>query len=138
MREPFKKLYKEFKLLNAFAIINDVAIQELMKDFNSMFFLDKDCQMIKENLELMINETHLKGDKKLLYRLSEDLIDVYAQLFLKGNKVKAVRELEARKSISIKNAIITSFFTGGSFYAIFMLISLLAFVFNQDEYRAHI
>ena len=36
------KLYKEVKWLNAFAIITDVAAQELMKDFDSLFFLEKD------------------------------------------------------------------------------------------------
>lgn len=55
MRRPFKQLYKECKWLNAYAIINDVAIQELMKDFESMFFLEKDCSILKENIKSLID-----------------------------------------------------------------------------------
>lgn len=101
IKRPFQKLYKEFKLLNAFAIINDVAIQELLKDFDKTFFLSEDCQILRHNIDLMINEMHFKKDKKILFRLSEDLTVFYSQLFTNGNRKKAVKELDVRPAISL-------------------------------------
>lgn len=114
MRRPFVKLYKELKWLNAFAIITDVAIQELMKDFDNLYFLEKDSQILKESIEILINETRMKKDHKLLYNVSQDIVEAYANLFNDGNKVKALKELDARKSVSVENAIVLSFFGGGS------------------------
>jgi hypothetical protein len=114
MRRPFVKLYKEFKWLNAFAIITDVAAQELMKDFDSLFFLEKDSQILKENIEMLINETRMKKDHQLLYGISQDIVETYSNLFTDGNKAKAQKELDARKSISLQNAVVLSFFGGGS------------------------
>lgn len=49
----------------------------------------------------MINELHLKVDKKLLFKASEDLVEVYSKLFTKGNRVKALKDLDVRKTISL-------------------------------------
>lgn len=138
IRRPFIKLYKDFKLLNSFAIINDVAIQELLKDFDSMFFMHKECQIVKKNIEQMINETHLKRDKVLLFRASEDLVEVYSQLFTKGNRERALRELDVRKTISVQNAIILSYFSGSSTYALFMLVSFLVVMVDETDYEREI
>lgn len=40
IRRPFIKLYQELKWLNAFAIINEVAVQEVLKDLDSVYFTD--------------------------------------------------------------------------------------------------
>lgn len=123
--------------MNAFAIINDVAIQELLKDFNSTFFLEKESQIIKHNIEQIINETHFKKDKKLLFRLSEDLVSAFAQLFTNGNKDKALRQLDVRKTISQQNAVVISYFSGATTYAFFMLV-VLFIVLSRTEFKREV
>lgn len=65
MRRPFKKIYKEFKWLNAFAIINYVAMQEILKDFENLFFMSPQCQVLKANLECIVNNTDIKHNHHL-------------------------------------------------------------------------
>lgn len=55
-----------------------------------------------------------KTDKNLLFKLSEDIVDVYSSLFTKGNKKKALKELDDHPTITLENAVVLAFFSGGS------------------------
>ena len=54
-----------------------------------------DCQIIRQNIEQIINETRMKRDKKFLVKMSDDMTDVYAILFCNDNHKKATEELNS-------------------------------------------
>lgn len=96
IRRPFVKLYKEFKWLNAFAIINDVAIQETLKNFDQHYFISNKCSLLRHNLESIAHGTRMHKDHKVLIKVSENIVEVYANLFFGGNLGKAKKEIDAK------------------------------------------
>ena len=75
-----------------------------------------------------------KTDKKLLFKLSEDIVDVYSTLFTKGNKKKALKELDDHPTITLENAVVLAFFSGGSTVQIAMFMSIAFFILRRAEY----
>ena len=137
IRRPFKRLYKEFKWLNAYAIINDVAVQEILKDLDTKFFVQQDCPLLRKNLESILSNSQLKHNH-FIFHVSEDILNIYSNLFFKGNLRKAKKNIDSQKNISFKNAIILSFFTGGSIIQLCMWVSFILIVQESLDDDLHL
>lgn len=91
----------------------------------------KNQQILKQNLITVVENTKMKTGNRVIFRATQDLIDVYASLFTKNDLKRAKKELEAQQNISLKNAIILSLFSGGSIVQILMLIFFFVGVHRQ-------
>lgn len=92
---------------------------------NRELFLEHDCNLLEKNLLSIFDATQMKRNSYIA-KLHEDIVEVFAHLFLDGNKKKALAILEAEKEITQSQFMWISMFTGGS---ITQVLTILFFVF---------
>ena len=96
----FQRIYDEAKWLNAFAIINYVAAQKIVKKLTKkMTQIGYEQNIISHNLEQILSMTEFKKNR-FIFRFSEDIVEMYAILIEGGDKVKALRNLNKIPEIS--------------------------------------
>ena len=96
----FQRIYDEAKWLNAFAIINYVAAQKIIKKLTKkMTQIGYEQNIISHNLEQILSMTEFKKNR-FIFRFSEDIVEMYAILIEGGDKVKALRNLNKIPEIS--------------------------------------
>ena len=90
-RRGFLDLYKHFKWLNAYALINELAMQKILKKFMKNYFENKD-NIIDKNLTQLIKSKRLSHRKQLHFAI-DDMLDFFSTHFTK-NKQEARQVLE--------------------------------------------
>jgi len=113
------------KWLNAFAIINEIAANKILKKFMKEHFQLKDNTLDKNVLELLKNMEFCS--RRNISPLMQDYKVVYSKFFTDSNLKKAKNALDGETSIVTKNdLLVISLFSGGIvvliLYMIFYLI----------------
>ena len=85
-------LYSHLKWLNAFAVINEIAMQKILKKFVKTHFNLKD-NVVDKGLLLYIQNKQMIHRENLHY-LIHDIKLFYAEFFTEGNLKDAVKSLE--------------------------------------------
>jgi hypothetical protein len=129
-------MYTQMKWLNAFAVINELAMQKILKKFIKEHFEIKD-NLIDKNLTEFIKSKDFANRSTLHYAI-DDMFTFFAMHFTGNNKLKSKRMLESvGAEMRRKDAILISFFGGAS--SIMVLLALF-FMFTdssdgQDDYE---
>jgi len=117
------------KWLNAYAVINELAMQKILKKFVKEHFELKD-NVIDKNLTAFIKSKEFANRAKLHYAI-DDMFTFFAEHFTGNNKAKSKKMLESvGAEMRRKDAILISFFGGAS--AIMVLFGLF-FLFTKSS-----
>lgn len=120
----FMNVYQNLKWLNAYATINQIAMQKILKKFVKEHFQLKD-NVIDKNLLAFINQKDFAHRNQLQYVI-QDLRFFYAQNFTGGNEYNAKLTLEKfNMQMRRKDALIIMFFLGASLIMILFGIFFL-------------
>jgi hypothetical protein len=88
----FVELYQRIKWLNAFAIINEIALQKCLQKFTKDFFEINDNVLEKKLLVNLKTKTFVSRTQ--LSHINEDLNIFFAQHFADGSRTLAKRMLD--------------------------------------------
>lgn len=135
-KRAYVKLYREIKWLNAYAIINEIASQKILKKYKKVYFEMKD-NIIDKNLQVMLSEFHF-CKRNQFKQLQKEFNKVIARFFTINNSLREAQIILNGDSnlMNRRDLCIISFFGGA---IIFTLIVLIVFIslhpesFNNDN-----
>lgn len=142
MERPFKEIYIRLKWLNHFAMCNVMAVEYVLKEFNSSVFMaNPEFNILIKNFEDILANTQLKRNEDIelsfLDDLCRDIVNFYATMFTNDDKKKARKILDQHDSISSETYTHFSFYLGGCIFMSLLLI--INQIFNSIErYAFHI
>ena len=87
-KRAFEKVYTQIKWLNAYAIINNIAAQKILKKFTKNTFNMKDNILDKNLLYHIFNDFKFTNRDSMI-PISNDIKTVYARYFCDNNLNKA-------------------------------------------------
>jgi len=123
------------KWLNAFAIINEIAANKILKKFMKEHFKLKDNIIDKIVLRMLDDLEFVKRSN--INPVSKDIKTVYAKLFHKGNLKKASDSLEGETGgINKRDLAILSGFTGAVIMMIFYIC--IYCVYHGDSFNTSV
>ena len=96
---PWIRIYQEMKWLNAFAITNDLALQKVLKAFNSTVFIEGGSNLLAKNIKSIFEATEM-AQNSFITQMHNDITDAFAHLYTKGNKEEARKILDAQQEIT--------------------------------------
>jgi hypothetical protein len=112
-RRSFTQIYQHLKWLNAFALINEIAMQKIIKKFMKVHFELSD-NVIDKKLRAYIESKNFSHRSELQHTI-EDLKYFFAQNFTNGSESKARDILDAHnRQIRKNDLIMVCLFGGGS------------------------
>lgn len=116
----FIDLYQQLKWLNAYSVINGLAMQKILKKFIKENFEIKDNVIDKNIKEMLAQLSFSKRDQ--LHFAIDDMLEFFAAHFSKdGNKETSKRLLERHNTeMRRKDAILIAFFLGVSTVLVLM------------------
>jgi len=128
-RRVFIELYQHMKWLNAYSVINEIAMQKILKKFVKEHFEIKD-NVIDKNLTEFIKSRQF-FHRKQLHFLIDDLFSFFAHHFTDDNKLKSKKVLEQHNTeMRRKDAMQISFFGGATMV---MVIAGCFFLFTKSS-----
>jgi len=134
----FQETFRELKWLNAYAKLNYVASQKILKKFMKNFFVNNK-NIIDQKINMYIESLGFYSRQEVVDQLHY-ITEWYANEFEKGNLGKAIRDLDPHQSqIRTKDAAQISYFSG----MITVLLPLMLFLYgidssNPKEYDDHL
>lgn len=128
-RRVFMDLYQQLKWLNAYAVINELALEKILKKFMKEHFVMKD-NVINKDIARYIREREFSRRLKLKH-VRDDLFTFFTECFTDSNRNKSKRILEhLNTEMRRKDAMYISFFAGMS---VTMIIVALFFLFTPPS-----
>lgn len=123
------EMYQQLKWLNSYAVINELAMQKILKKFTKEHFEIKD-NVIDKNLNLFIKSKEFANRQNLHYFI-DDMFTFFAEHFTANNKAKSKQLLENHGGeMRRKDAMLISFFSGAS---IIMIMFGCFFLFTSSS-----
>jgi hypothetical protein len=112
-RRVFMDLYQQLKWLNAYAVINELALEKILKKFMKEHFVMKD-NVINKDIARYVREREFSRRQKLKH-VRDDLFTFFTEAFTDSNKNKSKRMLDhLNTEMRRKDALCISFFAGMS------------------------
>ena len=123
--------YQHLKWLNAYALINHLAMQKILKKFVKVHFELKD-NVIDKNLKAYIDGKAFAHRRQLAY-LIQDLKWFYADKFHSGSLEKASTTLENYNREMRRSDLAYMMFFGGASLVMLMFGFLFLFIPDQND-----